>query len=83
MGFNQAWLSAGVAVTLAPLSPVYDEPTAHLVVAVVEVLTAPERPTVAATLRRAIDSVRANLAWQHPVYWAAFLSSDEGALRLP
>ncbi|MBI4507897.1 MAG: CHAT domain-containing protein [Chloroflexi bacterium] len=83
IGFNQAFLSAGAAVSLAPIWAVDDRATAELSIAYHRALLSSERPTVADALKQAMDHVRRQPEWEHPYYWAAFLPSGDGAQRLP
>jgi CHAT domain-containing protein len=83
LGFNQAFLSAGAAISLAPLWAVDDAATAELSIAYHRALLSEARPTVAQAMREAIDSIRTQPQWEHPYYWAAFLPSGDGALQLP
>jgi CHAT domain-containing protein len=81
IGFNQALLSAGASLSLAPLWPVDDLATADLSIAYHRALLSPDRPPATKAMQHAMDDVRARRGWEHPYYWAAFLPSGDGALR--
>ncbi|MBI4507899.1 MAG: CHAT domain-containing protein [Chloroflexi bacterium] len=83
LGFNQAFLSAGAVVSLAPLWAVDDPATADLSIAYHAALVSSTRPTVTAAWRQAMDQVRLQPGREHPYYWAAFLPAGDGAQRLP
>jgi CHAT domain-containing protein len=83
IGFAQAFLSTGARTVLAPMWAVDDVATCLLSIAHHQGLLADDRPSVAEAWRQAMAEVRSKPGWEHPFFWAAFLPSGDGAVRLP
>jgi CHAT domain-containing protein/tetratricopeptide (TPR) repeat protein len=81
MGFQQAMLSAGARVSVAPIWAVNDPAAAVLSVEYHRALLV-HGASVAEAMQQAMERVRANRKWRHPFYWAAMIPSGDGAVRL-
>lgn len=80
LGLTSAFLSAGVPSILATLWPVDDEVTVDFMTAFYKALE--EGESVSSSLRRAQDALRRRNQSAHPFYWAGFVLTGDGEIRV-
>jgi hypothetical protein len=79
-GLTSAFLSAGAGAVLAALWPVDDQVTAELMAQFYRSLEKGE--TLAVSLQQAQAHLWADPAMAHPFFWAGFVLTGDGSLRL-